>query len=93
MKSTALHFGDDTKKYLAGFGALSTAGLLTSGAAAGLGAPFYLGVSAAAAHLAWQVRDVDLDDRDDCARKFKSNGTYGGLVFAAIVAGKLAGAG
>lgn len=93
VKSTALHFGDDTKKYLAGFGALSTAGLLTSGAAAGLGAPFYLGVSAAAAHLAWQVRDVDLDDRDDCARKFKSNGTYGVLVFAAIVAGKLAGAG
>jgi 4-hydroxybenzoate polyprenyltransferase len=39
------------------------------------------------------VHDVDLDDRDDCAGKFKSNGTYGGLVFAAIVAGKLAGAG
>jgi hypothetical protein len=32
---------------------------------------------------------VDLDDPSDCAAKFRSNAQYGGIVFAAIVAGKL----
>ena len=91
VRSTALLFGEDTKKYLAGFGAASVAGLCASGAAAGLTWPFYAGVGAAATHLTWQIADVDLDDRDDCAAKFKSNSVYGGIVFAAIVAGKLAG--
>ena len=89
VKSTALHFGGNTKTYLAGFGGLSIAALCASGAAAGVGWPFYAGLGAAASHLAWQVADVDLDDRDDCAAKFKSNSVYGGIVFAAIVAGKL----
>jgi hypothetical protein len=38
------------------------------------------------------VRDVNLDDGEDCASKFRSNGTqYGAIVFAACVAGKLSG--
>ena len=83
---------EDTKKYLAAFGAASTAGLCAAGHAAGVGPAFYLGVSASAAHLAWQVRDVNLDDGEDCAAKFRSNGTqYGAIVFAACVAGKLTG--
>ena len=70
--------------------ATGSVGGCASGAAAGLAWPFYAGVGAAASHLAWQVADVDLNDRDDCAAKFKSNSVYGGIVFAAIVAGKLA---
>ena len=99
VKSTALRLqemaggrAEDTKKYLAAFGAASTAGLCAAGHAAGVGPAFYLGVSASAAHLAWQVRDVNLDDGEDCAAKFRSNGTqYGAIVFAACVAGKLTG--
>lgn len=90
VRSTALLFGDDTKRYLTGFGGASAVGLCAAGAAAGLGWPFYAGVGAAATHLAWQVATVDLDDREDCAAKFKSNSVYGGIVFASIVAGKLA---
>jgi len=32
---------------------------------------------------------VDLNNREDCAAKFRSNSTYGALVFAGIVAGKV----
>lgn len=90
VKSTALHFGDDTKGYLGTFGGLSIAGLCGAGAATGLGWPFYAGAAAAASHLAWQTATVDLDDPEDCAAKFRSNNAYGAMVFAAIVAGKLA---
>jgi 4-hydroxybenzoate polyprenyltransferase len=88
VKSTALHFGDDTKKYLSAFAVAGTSALCASGAYVGLDWPFYAGVATAASHLAWQIATVDLNDRDDCAAKFKSNSTYGALVFASIVAGK-----
>lgn len=99
VKSTALRLremaggrAEGTKKYLAMFGAASTAGLCAAGHAAGVGPVFYVGAAASAAHLAWQVRDVNLDDGEDCASKFRSNGTqYGAIVFAACVAGKLSG--
>ncbi|CEG02130.1 UbiA prenyltransferase family [Ostreococcus tauri] len=89
VKSTALHFGADTKKYLSAFALAGTSALCASGAYVGLDYPFYLGVGAAASHLAWQISTVDLNDRDDCAAKFRSNSTYGALVFAGIVAGKV----
>ena len=41
VKSTALHFGDDTKGYLGTFGGLSIAGLCGAGAATGLGWPLH----------------------------------------------------
>lgn len=88
VKSTALHFGDDTKKYLSAFAVAGTSALCASGAYVGLDWPFYAGVATAASHLVWQISTVDLNDRDDCAAKFKSNSTYGALVFASIIAGK-----
>lgn len=89
VKSTALHFGDDTKKYLSGFAIAGTSALCASGAYVGLDFPFYVGVASAASHLAWQIATVDLNNREDCAAKFRSNSTYGALVFAGIVAGKV----
>lgn len=89
VKSTALHFGKDTKKYLSAFAMAGTGALCASGAYVGLDYPFYLGVASAASHLAWQIGTVNLDDREDCAAKFRSNSTYGALVFAGIVAGKV----
>jgi len=88
VKSTALHFGDDTKKYLGAFAIAGTSALCASGLYNGLDWPFYLGVAIAASHLVWQISTVNLNDRIDCSAKFKSNSTYGALVFASIVAGK-----
>jgi len=89
IKSTALTFGDRTKTWLSGFGAANVACLSAAGAMAGCHAPFYGGVAAAAAHLAWQVGTVDLDDPDDCMAKFKSNVWYGAAVCAGIAADRL----
>ena len=89
IKSTALHFGKDTKKYLGAFALAGTSALCASGAYVGLDYPFYVGVATATSHLFWQIATVDLDDREDCAAKFRSNSTYGALVFAGIVSGKV----
>ena len=56
---------------------------------AGLGVPYTIGMSAAAYHIAWQIRTVDLDSRADCLAKFISNQYYGALVLGGIVADKL----
>ncbi len=86
LKSTALKFGDKTRSWLAGFFALTIAGLAASGYLAGQGAPFFVGLLAAAAHLAWQVRTIDIDDPDRCLKLFRSNRDFGWLVVFAILA-------
>lgn len=89
VKSTAILFGDDTKKWAAGFGALQVLGLGFAGAAAGCGVPYYAAVAAASAHQAWQVGSVDLDNGPDCMAKFVSNKWYGAVLYAGIVADRL----
>jgi 4-hydroxybenzoate polyprenyltransferase len=39
----------------------------------------------AAAHLAWQVLSLDIDDAENCLVRFRSNRDLGLIVFAAIV--------
>jgi 4-hydroxybenzoate polyprenyltransferase len=45
----------------------------------------YLFLSAAALHIAWQLRAWRLDDPADCIAKFKSNRIIGWLVLAACL--------
>ncbi|PWZ00815.1 4-hydroxybenzoate polyprenyl transferase [Testicularia cyperi] len=47
---------------------------------------FSLALVAAASHLAWQIRTVDLNSRPDCWAKFVSNTNFGWIVFAGLVA-------
>ena len=88
IKSTALLFGKDTKTWLFGFSALSSAAFLTAGAAAGCSWPYFVGATAASAHLIWQVASVDLDNGADCSSKFGSNKWVGAMLFAGSVAGR-----
>ncbi|KAL4433055.1 hypothetical protein ABPG77_006482 [Micractinium sp. CCAP 211/92] len=90
IRSTALTFGDRTKAYCSGFAAANVALLAVAGGAAACGPAYYAGVAAAGAHLAWQIGSVDLDDSADCAAKFRSNAWYGALLFAGILADRLA---
>jgi 4-hydroxybenzoate polyprenyltransferase len=39
-----------------------------------------------ALHLGWQCKTVDFDNRQDCWRKFCSNGLLGGLIWLGIAA-------
>jgi 4-hydroxybenzoate polyprenyltransferase len=85
IKSTALLFGERTKPLLALFYALAVALLALAGWSAGAGAVFALGLAAFAAHLAWQVQRLDIDDPDLCLAVFKSNRDAGLILFAALV--------
>jgi 4-hydroxybenzoate polyprenyltransferase len=87
VRSSALALGARTRPFLAVFYGAALALWAAAGALAGLGAPFYAVLLAAALHLGWQVHALDIDDPANCLRLFKSNIRFGWLVFAAIIAG------
>jgi 4-hydroxybenzoate polyprenyltransferase len=89
IQSTALTFGDATKRYLVGFAGINIASMALVGSSMNCNLPFYIGLAAGALQLSWQIKTVDLDDPLDCARKFKSNWWYGLSIFSGIVADKL----
>jgi 4-hydroxybenzoate polyprenyltransferase len=85
IKSTALLFRERTKPMLALFYALAVALIALAGWSAGAGFVFALGLLAFAAHLAWQIARLDVDDPVDCLMVFKSNRDAGLILFAGLV--------
>jgi 4-hydroxybenzoate polyprenyltransferase len=85
LKSTALKFGRATKPWLAALYATAWLAITTAGLMAQAGTAFLLGMIAAGAQLAWQVKTLDIDDAENCLRRFRSNRDFGLIVFAAIV--------
>ena len=90
LRSTALYLGvQRTKPTLVAFSMVTVVGLAVAGAAAGAGPAFFaLAVSGVGAHLAWQLRSVQLTDRASCSRTFVSNQWLGLLVLVAILLDK-----
>ncbi|XP_020911755.1 4-hydroxybenzoate polyprenyltransferase, mitochondrial-like [Exaiptasia diaphana] len=89
VKSTALLFGDNTKPWLSLFSVAMVTNLVLAGLAADQTWPFYVGMGLTATHLAWQVAAVDLNNPNDCLKKFKSNKWLGLWICGAIMAGTL----
>jgi 4-hydroxybenzoate polyprenyltransferase len=89
VKSSALALGDKTRPFLFAFYALAIALWAAAGLAGGLHRAFSIGLTLAAAQLAWQSASVDIGDPIDCLRKFRSNRAVGWLMLAGIVAGHL----
>jgi 4-hydroxybenzoate polyprenyltransferase len=85
VKSTALLFGPRTRPMLAGFFALAVALIAVAGFAAGGGLVFAIGLAGFAAHLAWQVRKLDIQNPALCLSLFKSNREAGLILFAGLV--------
>ena len=85
IKSTALLFGENTRPMLAGFysGAVVLIGI--AGLIAGGRLIFVLGLIAFAAHLAWQVVRLDINDSAHCLKLFKSNHDAGLILFGAML--------
>jgi len=85
IKSTALLFGENTRPMLAGFycGAVVLIGI--AGLTAGGRLIFVLGLIAFAAHLAWQVVRLDVNDSAHCLKLFKSNRNAGLILFGAML--------
>ena len=86
LKSTALKFGADTKRWLVVFYTLAVIGVIAAGGAAGAGLAFYVIVTAGAGHLAWQIVTLDIADEKSCLSRFRSNRDFGAIIFAALVA-------
>ena len=85
IKSTALLFAQNTRPMLAIFYAGAVALIGTAAAMAGGGWVFLIGLAAFAAHLAWQVARLDIDDPAHCLMLFKSNRDAGLILFAAML--------
>ena len=85
IKSTALLFQHNTRPMLASFNAAAVLLICTAGLMAGGGAVFVIGIAAFAAHLGWQVWQLDVDDPAHCLMLFKSNRDAGLLLFAAML--------
>ncbi len=86
VKSTARLFEDETEPMLWLFTGASVflaalAVLTAHGGVLGL-----LGVAAFGAHLAWQIKTLDIDDPERCLILFRSNRTAGLLLLAGLVA-------
>ena len=89
MKATARLFGERPRIWLIGLygGAL----LLLAGAFAAAGAPMpaLAGLLAAGAHMWRQIRDLDIDDPDQCLALFRSNKVLGWLVYLGLLGGAI----
>jgi len=85
IKSTALLFGENTRPMLAGFYAGAVVLIGIAGLMAGGQLIFVLGLIAFAAHLAWQVVRLDINDSAHCLKLFKSNRDTGLILFAAML--------
>lgn len=93
IKSTARLFGARTKLALAGF-LVAAVGLIAGAVlAAGAGptaeALALVGVAGFAAHLAWQLVRLDIDDPATCLRIFRSNRDAGALLAVGLAAAAL----
>jgi 4-hydroxybenzoate polyprenyltransferase len=86
IKSTALLFGARTRPALAVFYTLAVVLIGAALALAGAGLPAWLGLAAFAAHLAWQIRRLQIGDPALCLRIFKSNRDAGLLLFVGLLA-------
>jgi len=90
LKSTALHFGANTKPILFAFSTLATGFWMLAGYNVGFVEPyFYIGCSAAGSHLFWQVASANLNDSKNLAERFKSNNTVGAILFGSCIAGNI----
>ena len=85
VKSTAILFGARTKPMLTVCYALAVVLIALAGWLAGGGVLFTVGLVAFAAHLAWQIVRLDIDDPLNCLAVFKSNRDAGLILFAALV--------
>jgi 4-hydroxybenzoate polyprenyltransferase len=85
IKSTALLFRERTKPMLALFYTLAVALIALAGWSAGAGLVFALGLLAFAAHLAWQIARLNVDDPVNCLLVFKSNRDAGLILFVGLV--------
>jgi 4-hydroxybenzoate polyprenyltransferase len=86
VKSTARLFGARTHLALVVFYSLAVVLIAVALALGAARWPAWIGLVAFAAHLAWQIRKLDIGNSALCLRIFKSNRDAGLLLFAGLLA-------
>ncbi|XP_067870313.1 4-hydroxybenzoate polyprenyltransferase, mitochondrial isoform X2 [Heterodontus francisci] len=89
VKSTALRFQEQTKQWLMGFSTVMLTGLTVVGLNSEQTLPYYTAVATVGAHLAHQIYSLDINNPQDCWKKFCLNRTLGFILFSGIVLGNL----
>ena len=84
VKSTALHFGDNTKGWLGSFFVLALISIDVALWLAGASYIAHMGVVFAALHAGWQIKRLETNNSALCLRLFKSNRDFG-LIIAAFL--------
>src|ERR1700735_4990832 len=85
IKSTARLFGAQTHRALILFYSLAVILIGAALALSGVGVPAWIGLSAFAVPLGWQIARLRIDDPALCLRVFKSNRDAGLLLFAGLL--------
>ncbi len=83
VKSTALRFGDTSKRWVGGFYLATLVSLGLALVIAQAAAIAVIPVGLVAGHFLWQVMFWKMDDPADCLARFKSNRAAGLLMFVA----------
>ncbi|XP_038647616.1 4-hydroxybenzoate polyprenyltransferase, mitochondrial [Scyliorhinus canicula] len=89
VKSTALMFQEQTKQWLIGFSTIMLTGLTVVGLNCDQTLPYYTAVVTVGAHLAHQIYSLDINNPQDCWKKFNLNRTLGFILLSGIVLGNL----
>jgi len=88
LRSTAIEMENRPKETLSALALLSTGCFALGGLNAGLAMPFYAGLTGVAAHYAWQISTLDIEDRESCWQRFQTNRWLGLLLTVSILAGR-----
>lgn len=89
VRSTARLFGENTVYWLVGLYGGALVLFAWAFAMAQVPVAAYAGLAAAAAHMARQIRTLDIDNPEQCLKLFHSNGTVGWLIFLGLLGGAL----
>lgn len=87
VRSTARLFGENTKRWLIGLYGGALLFMAVAFALAAVPMPALAGLVAAGAHMARQIRTLDIDNPDQCLILFRSNTMVGLLIFLGLLGG------
>ena len=89
VHSTAIKFGDQTPVCLSCFATTMGLNLAYVGWMCDQTLPYYASVLAVMGHISHQIYTLDINDREDCAKKFLSNRWVGLILCLGCLGGTL----
>ncbi len=89
LKSTALHFGPATPRWITGFYTAAILSWTLAAWLAGAGVLTFAALLAVSLHFGWQVTTLNTSSVDNCLQRFRSNRNVGLVLFGGLVADML----